>query len=273
MVTIKNNKQPDIAESNTSVIAKGDSSESQKFTVAIIILIVYLIFIAFMLYKSDAQDTQDLSWSRMLYLFSGIEAIVFAALGYVFGKDIHRIRAEKAEENADQAKKETDKAKKETDNAKATAQEEKIKGIKLSTAVLSRNYSLPEDYNNKLKGVAITPQIKDNSGDDFLVNLAKSLYEASDGFTTVSFDYEISPADKIDSITINGKTKSSPTGSYSGVPINQNIFTVDVVKNSEFVEWTFKISRIIDSNGKKRKQSGGELVSNRDSANVQLENL
>lgn len=270
MKTTENNQQ-DNQETDSLAIAKSNTSESQKFILAIIILIVYLIFIAFMLYNSDVAI--ETNWNRMLYLFSGIEAIVFAALGYVFGKDIHRIRAEKAEENADQAKKETDKAKKETDNAKKTAEEEKIKGVKLSTAIFSRNTATTEDFSENLKGAFVAGSaIKNNAGDDYLVSLAKSLY-ASDSFTTVSFDYEISPADKINSITINGKTKSSSTGSYSGVLLSQNLFSIDVEKDSEFVEWTFKISRIIDSNGKKRKQSGGQLVSDRDSAYVQLENL
>lgn len=270
MTTTQNNP-PDIQETDSLPIAKSNTSESQKFIVAIIILIVYLVFIAFMLYNSDVEEEKN--WNRMLYLFSGIEAIVFAALGYVFGKDIHRIRAEKAEENADQAKRETDKAKKETDNAKKTAEEEKIKGIKLSTAILSRNTATPEDFSENLKGAFVAgTAIKNNAGEDYLVSLAKSLY-ASDSFTTVSFDYEISPADQIDSITINGKTKSSPKGSYSGVPLNQNLFSIDVEKKSEFVEWTFIISRLVSSDNIKRKQSGGKLVSDSDSAYVQLENL
>lgn len=256
-------------ENNQSKNSVSDPFGSQKFKLAIIILVAYIIFIAFMLYESGKED---LIWTRMLYLFSGLEAIVFAALGYVFGKDIHRIRAEKAEENADQAKKETDKAKKETEIAKEKAQQEKEKGIQLSTAIISRNVQSPQDSIYELKGITNKDNAKDNYGDNYLVNLAKKLYPLNDTIT-VSFDYEISPADKIDSITINGKSKSSATGTYSGVPLFDNRFTIDVSKENEFVEWTFKITRIVDSNGATRKQRDGKLVSNYDTAYVQLEKL
>jgi len=258
-------------ETNQKKSAVGDPSDSQKFVLAIIILIVYLIFIGFMLFKSKIEEP---SWSRMLYLFSGIEAIVFAALGYVFGKDIHRIRAEKAEENVEEAKKETDKAKKETDNAKKTAEAEKLKGVKLSTAILARNNSIPVDNSDALKGVfAANAEARDISGEDYLVSLAKSLY-ITDQPVKVSFRYEISPADKINSIEIGGITKTSSTGRFSNVALlNNDHFSINVSTKTEFVEWTFKITEIVDTTGEDRKQVDGKLVSSSKGAYVWLENL
>lgn len=266
-----------INEEKQEINVVRDSSESQKFTVAIIILIVYLAFIAFMLFKSEAED---LSWSRMLYLFSGIEAIVFAALGYVFGKDIHRIRAEKAEENVDEAKKETDKAKKETENAKKeaddakkTAEEEKLKGVQLSTAILARNNSIPNDNSGVVnEAFAVNAKARDNFGEDYLVSLAKSLYEKPDVAKSVSFEYEFSSTDELVEIKIGTFISSSTEGVCPDVALlNGDHFSI-TVKTSGFANWTFKIKNALDSKGVKRKLVGGELVSNGTNEFVRLEN-
>nr|MUH38703.1 hypothetical protein [Zobellia laminariae] len=62
--------------------------------IAISLLIAYGFFIYFLIGKVDSGDP---SWSRLIYLFSGVEAIVFAAVGFLFGKEVNRQRAEKAE--------------------------------------------------------------------------------------------------------------------------------------------------------------------------------
>ena len=65
-----------------------------QFVIAIALLIAYGFFIYFLIGKVDSGDP---SWSRLIYLFSGVEAIVFAAVGFLFGKEVNRQRAEKAE--------------------------------------------------------------------------------------------------------------------------------------------------------------------------------
>ena len=42
-------------------------------------------------------------WDRSLYLLNGAEAVGFAAAGYLFGKEVNRGRAEKAEEREEKA--------------------------------------------------------------------------------------------------------------------------------------------------------------------------
>lgn len=242
--------------------------ESQKFKLAIIILVAYIIFIASMLYNSD---TLELTWTRRLYLFSGLEAIVFAALGYVFGKDIHRVRAENAEQNVDQAKKEADKAKKEAENAKEQAQHEKEKGIQLSTAIISRNNQSPQDNIYELKGIEGLDNSKNNYQDNYLVSLAKELYPINDIKKSVTFNYEISPGDGIESIEINGTKSSSSTGAYSGVPlIDGNRFEIKVSRSNDDLEWTFKITEVTEKNGLERQQRDGKLVSRSPTAFVRL---
>lgn len=45
----------------------------------------------------------DKIWLRIVYAGGGIEAIAFAAAGYLFGKEVHREQADKAEDRAAKA--------------------------------------------------------------------------------------------------------------------------------------------------------------------------
>ena len=62
--------------------------------VAIIALAAFAVFISYLLRQIAATDQE---WARMIYLLSGIEAIVFAAAGFLFGREVHRKRADDAE--------------------------------------------------------------------------------------------------------------------------------------------------------------------------------
>jgi len=78
------------------------------YAMAIGVLIAYGFFIHFLLEKVD---TGEPDWSRLIYLFSGVEAIVFAAAGFLFGREVNRKRAENAEEGKKLADKQKEKAK------------------------------------------------------------------------------------------------------------------------------------------------------------------
>ncbi|WP_400072415.1 hypothetical protein [Zobellia russellii] len=83
-------------------------SSVSLFLVALGILIAYGFFIYFLIGKVDSGDP---SWSRLIYLFSGVEAIVFAAVGFLFGKEVNRQRAEKAEIEKKQVEEQKEKIK------------------------------------------------------------------------------------------------------------------------------------------------------------------
>jgi len=250
--------------------SQGDSLGLPKFATAILIFLAYLIFIAYMLHESK---TTELAWTRMLYIFSGLEAIVFAALGYVFGKDIHRIRAEKAEERAEDAKRAEKDAKKEAEKANEKARIEKEKGIQLSAAVVARNMASEKASGSNFEFIkSNVKQSNHSSSDFFLVDLVNKLYPDK-GVATLSFDYEISPAEKVISLSINNIRKTKKEGSYSGIYFVNNSFEVDVEMENDLDDWTLKITKIWDTDGNEKKQIGGSLQGSGPRGIVELEDV
>jgi hypothetical protein len=67
---------------------------------AIVALVAFAAFTAYMITQADAEN--EITWTRLAWLFSSVEAIAFAAAGALFGASVQRERAEKAEEDARQ---------------------------------------------------------------------------------------------------------------------------------------------------------------------------
>jgi hypothetical protein len=67
-------------------------------------------------------------WGRSVYVFSALEAIMFTAVGWIFGREVQRSAAEAATRDANRAKQE---AKDATDEAK----QEAVRGHALAEAV------------------------------------------------------------------------------------------------------------------------------------------
>jgi hypothetical protein len=64
-------------------------------------IVVTIVFVAFGYYLVVHADTTDQKqWERWVYVFGAAEAIAFAAIGWVFGKEVNRQRAESAEDRA-----------------------------------------------------------------------------------------------------------------------------------------------------------------------------
>ncbi len=82
------------------------------FALAVLVLMAYAYFIVFMVNKTSLGEGQELQWSRLVFLFSGVEAIVFAAVGFVFGREVHRSKAEAADTRAQNAENKTQEAQK-----------------------------------------------------------------------------------------------------------------------------------------------------------------
>jgi hypothetical protein len=63
-------------------------------------LTVYIVLVFYLINKINGDRVDDAVWMRMLYLFTGVESIAFAAAGFVFGREVNRGRAEAAEHQA-----------------------------------------------------------------------------------------------------------------------------------------------------------------------------
>jgi hypothetical protein len=88
-------------------------------------LVGFAIFVVYLLVDISADET---AWSRRAYLFAAVEAITFAGVGWLFGKEVHRERAETAEKRADTAETKAE-------SASAEAVRYRERGISLRQAI------------------------------------------------------------------------------------------------------------------------------------------
>jgi hypothetical protein len=115
--------------------------------VAILALLGFAWFTIFLMGKISAVELQ---WTRMIYLLNGVEAVAFAAAGYLFGKEVHRQSAEDAKQNAEEAKTDATVARMESaqadrraNAAEMLAAEAKANGNALKAAVLAKAGAQP----------------------------------------------------------------------------------------------------------------------------------
>jgi len=71
-----------------------------RIAVGIIVVAAFGGVVVHMFMWIGVTETQ---WARMVYLFGGVEAIAFAATGFVFGKEVHREQVQHAEARAGNA--------------------------------------------------------------------------------------------------------------------------------------------------------------------------
>lgn len=94
-------KQDDPAKSG------GDGKEKDKTPVkdslALILGVLAIFLFGYLSYYlfTKIEGTNESDWNRMIFLYGGIEAVAFAAVGWFFGKEVNRERAENAETRAD----------------------------------------------------------------------------------------------------------------------------------------------------------------------------
>jgi len=67
------------------------------YLVSIGFMIGYWVFLSNLADKVNDGKITDAQWNRYVYLVNGVEAIVFAAAGFLFGREVNRQRAENAE--------------------------------------------------------------------------------------------------------------------------------------------------------------------------------
>jgi cytochrome bd-type quinol oxidase subunit 1 len=68
---------------------------------AVVVMVAFAVFAYFLVENADTQDQME--WERWVFVFGAVEAIAFAAIGWIFGREVNRERAEKAETRAETA--------------------------------------------------------------------------------------------------------------------------------------------------------------------------
>jgi hypothetical protein len=69
----------------------------RDFAAAAVACVALTAFGAFVIALLLMLDREEVSWTRAVYLLNGVEAIAFAAAGYLFGREVNRGRAQNAE--------------------------------------------------------------------------------------------------------------------------------------------------------------------------------
>jgi len=109
---------------------KSDVPWGILLAISLVLIAVYLVGVITMFQLADDSGTSDPIWERYTFLLAGFEAIVFTAVGWLFGREVNRKQAERAEQATDDAQKKAEEA--------ASA---KAKGEGLRQAILS---TIPE---------------------------------------------------------------------------------------------------------------------------------
>jgi hypothetical protein len=85
--------------------------------VALAVLGIYVVLVGLLIYLRTDQE-----WDRLIYLLTGFEAIVFAAIGWIFGTSVARGAVQDAKNAQAEAKEQAAAAKEEASAARESAE-------------------------------------------------------------------------------------------------------------------------------------------------------
>ena len=144
-----------------------------QFSIAATLIVAFAVLTVFMLSWANASDAV---WKNRVFVFSSVEAVVFTAVGWVFGREVHRAEAESAQKDAEDAREDA-KAKSELADRKAEeAAEERAKGMRLAGAVETFAAG-PADRRDQPRDVGLRAEPAGSSSQvAFLQDLARRLY-------------------------------------------------------------------------------------------------
>ncbi len=111
-----------------------ENSTKLKVALGVTVAFVLLYGAGLAVMFASAEGAKDPTWTRWIYLLSGLEAVVFAAVGWLFGSEVNRARAASAEKDAKTAKQDASQAKGEADAAKDDAHAAATEAARLEEA-------------------------------------------------------------------------------------------------------------------------------------------
>lgn len=104
-----------------------------QLAVALTVLVVFMVIaVTLVINPGDANDGK---WERRVYVFGSLEAIVFTAVGWIFGREVHRESAQQARDDAASAKDDAKTAQQEAKSKTEEAAKAETKGARLAAAV------------------------------------------------------------------------------------------------------------------------------------------
>ena len=118
--------KPDPAPAPTPPTSASASGASWRwlFWAAIAIVFAYVVFVLLAFVRAD-DKLPETDWSRSVYVLLGVEALAFTAVGWLFGREVHRGEAQEAQKHADEAKHVATLEKDRADTAKDAAAQER----------------------------------------------------------------------------------------------------------------------------------------------------
>jgi uncharacterized protein HemX len=106
-------------------IGKGGTGNALSAgAVTLLAIVVVGGYIGLLLWLPSQLNVDEKAWTRITWIVKGFEAIVFAAAGFLFGRQVNRERAEKAEQRAEATTEDSKKA-----HAAATAFKDRLNNI------------------------------------------------------------------------------------------------------------------------------------------------
>lgn len=240
-----------------------------NYGIVVAVLIGYGFFVKYLL---TCVEVDEPYWSRMILLFSSIEAIAFGALGYVFGKEITKKIAKTAEEGKNEAQEDSKKAKKKQEKAeeKVKEKDEKLKSI-TNKLIALREAVIIENRLSKVKFSQFSQMIEEfspqktfnrsifeESETSRALELALNLKDLEDRELAIDFDYEIKglTENELDHIRINNDKRQELDGQFAGVPARGYRVRVEVKRNNNNKTWEFTADSITDQNGEPMEMLG-----------------
>ena len=143
-----------------------------RAAITIVLLAAFASFILYLIHKSNVAE---LRWDRLTYLFNGVEAIVFAAVGWLFGREVHRAQAASAEQRAGQERQRADQAQGQASQLSQDVIGERERGRALVQAVLTADQQPIRERRLQAMGPGATAAAA-QADVGYLAELAKNLY-------------------------------------------------------------------------------------------------
>jgi hypothetical protein len=102
---------------------------------------------------TTASSLSELTWQRRVYLFGGVEAIVFTAVGWIFGREVNRVQVDSAESRAKTSERRAETAVDEAATANAKVADLAARGEAAKAAVLTRHAVLSNPQNVRTRSI------------------------------------------------------------------------------------------------------------------------